>query len=243
MLLKNLEVMNDLDEMVMKAFKTVTRAVKFLDIWEDLVRSTDGSAAIVQNMHVPPTPPADHTEFGIPENNHEVISVTAGRISQANTYNARDHEEQTWVRPRYNRASQSYVRPGSSNSCGRSYRPPSMQAKRGSVSHRVSCNIHTGSRNLASEKLGESHNNFLTCLGYFIGLHIQSRSSAEILLIAKRSVISCRDLLELVGEIWERDWRRSAALQEARDDMYSKITDLAEAARDRLQTSPLGRRR
>lgn len=225
------EVVIGLDEMVMKAFKMVTRAVKFLDIWEDLMRSTDESAALAQNMHVPPTPPADHAEFGIPENN-EITSVVAGRISQANTYNARDHEEQTWVRPRYNRASQSYVRPGSSNSCRQSYRPPSMEAKRESVSHRVSCNVHTGSRNLASEKLGELHNNFLTCLGYFIGLHIQSRSSAEILLIAKRSVISCRDLLELIGEIWERDWRRSVALQEARDDMYSRITDLAEAARD-----------
>ena len=227
-----MEVVIDLDEMVMKAFKMVTRAVKFLDLWEDHMRSTDASAAIAQNMYVPPTPPADHTDFGIPENNRERTSVVTGPNSQANTYNVRDHEEQTWVRPRYNRASQSYVRPGSSNSCRQSYRPPSTQAKRESVSHRVSCSIHPGSRNLASEKLGELHNNFLTCLGYFIGLHIQSRSSAEILVIAKRSVISCRDLLELVGEVWERDWRRSAALQEARDDMYNKITDLAEAARD-----------
>ena len=226
-----LEVVIDLDEMVMKAFKMVTRAVKFLDIWEDFMRSTDASADIGRSMQVPPTPPADHTEFGIPENKLEITSFVTGHSSHACTHHAREHEEQTRVRPRYSRSSQSYVRPGSSNSCRQSYRPPSAQANR-DVSHRVSCSIHPGSRNLASEKLGELHNNFLTCLGYFIGLHIQSRSSAEILLIAKRSVISCRDLLELVGEIWERDWRRSATLQEARDDMYNKITDLAEAARD-----------
>ncbi len=225
----NLEVVIDLDEMVMKAFKMVTRAVKFLDIWEELMRSTDTSADNTHNMHVPPTPPADHTEFGLAENKVEIQPAMVGRTSLVITSNAR---EQSRVQQRYRRSSQTYVRPGSSNSCRQSYRPPSTQANRDSVAHRVSCTIHPGSRNLASEKLGELHNNFLTCLGYFIGLHIQSRSSAEVLLIAKRSVISCRDMLELVGEVWERDWRRSAALQAAREDMYIKITELAEVARD-----------
>ena len=225
----NLDVVIDLDEMVMKAFKMVTRAVKFLDIWEELMRSTDTPA---DNMHVPPTPPADHTEFGHADNKVEFQPAIVGRNSLVRMSNAREHEGQSRLPPRYRRSSQTYVRPGSSNSCRQSYRTPSTQANRDSVAHRVSCSIHPGSRNLASEKLGELHNNFLTCLGYFIGLHIQSRSSAEVLLIAKRSVISCRDMLELVGEVWERDWRRSAALQAAREDMYSKITDLAEAARD-----------
>ena len=228
----NLQVVIDLDEMVMKAFKMVTRAVKFLDIWEELMRSTDTSADNTHNMHVPPTPPADHTEFGPANNKVEIQPAMVGRNSLVRISIAREHEGQSRVPPRYRRSSQKYVRPGSSNSCRQSHRPPSTQTNRDSVAHRVSCTIHPGSRNLASEKLGELHNNFLTCLGYFIGLHIQSRSSAEVLLIAKRSVISCRDMLELVGEVWERDWRRSTTLQAARADMYSKITDLAEAARD-----------
>ena len=228
----NLEVVIDLDEMVMKAFKMVTRAVRFLDIWEELMRSADVPADNTHNMHVPPTPPADHTQFGVTDNSEEIHSSITTCDSLAQSKTVREQEGQHKVRPRYRRSSQTYVRPGSSNSCRQSYRPPSTQASRDSVAHRVSCRIHPGSRNLASEKLGELHNNFLTCLGYFIGLHIQSRSSAEVLLIAKRSVISCRDMLELVGEVWERDWRRSAALQEAREDMYNKITDLAEAARD-----------
>jgi len=57
---ENLEVVIDLDEMVMKAFKMVTRAVRFLDMWEDLMQSIDHRD--VNYAQVPPTPPADHTE-------------------------------------------------------------------------------------------------------------------------------------------------------------------------------------
>lgn len=226
----NLEVVIDLDEMVMKAFKMVTRAVRFLDTWEELMQSIDHRD--FDYAHVPPTPPADHTEFGYAQNNHEIASVM-GHNGQANNGHAMDREEQTRVRPRNSRSSQTYVRPGSSNSCGQSYRPMSKNGE--SISHRMSCSIHPGSLNLASEKMGELHNNFLTCLGYFIGLHIQSRSSSEILLTTKRSVDSCREMLDLVGQIWERDWKRSVALQEAQDDMWGSITDLASAARDVLK--------
>ena len=223
-----LDVELDLDEMVLKAFKMVTRAIKFLDIWEDLMQSIDLPSGISKNLQVPPTPPAEHTTFGIAQNDSEIAPLMSSRPAEANVDNEGDCFDQTKVRPRYNRASQTYVRPGSSNSC----RPTSRQVNRGSFAHRVSCSIHPGSRNLASEKLSDLHNTFLTCLGYFIGLHIQSRSSSEILLTTKRSVLSCRDLLELVGEIWERDGRRSELLQEARDNMYRKIADLGEAAKD-----------
>lgn len=226
----NLDIAIDLDEMVLKAFKMVTRAVKFLDVWEDLMQSIDPPVGYANYMHVPPTPPAEHTEFGKAEDNREITSAINNPV--ANSEKAGDCLEQTNVRPRYSRASQTYVRPGSSNSCGQSYGPTSKPANRESISHRASCSIHPGSRNLASERLGDLHNTFLTCLGYFIGLHIQSRSSSEILLTTKRAVVSCRDMLELVGDIWERDWRRSESLQEARDDMYRRIAELAEAAKD-----------
>lgn len=214
--------------MVMKAFKLVTRAVKFLDVWEDLMQSIDTAGGCTKLMHVPPTPPAEQTEFGNVVDDREIASATNSpeAISEEG-FNCVEH-----TRPRYSRASHTYVRPGSSNSCRQSYRPPSKQANRDSISHRTSCIIHPGSRNLVSVRLGDLHNIFLTCLGSFIGLHIQSRSSSEILLTTKRAVVSCRDMLELVGEIWERDWKRSENLQEARDDMYRKIVDLAEAAKD-----------
>ena len=227
---ETLEVVIDLDEMVMKAFKMVTRAVRFLDIWEDLMQSIDHRD--VNYAHIPPTPPADHAEFGKADTNFDKPSMI-GHNLLANNESARDHEKQTRVRPSYSRSSQTYVRPGSSNSCRQSY---NSLAKIGdSISRLVPSNVRPGSPNLASEKLGELHNSFLTCLGYFIGLHIQSRSSSEILLTTKRSVDSCRDMLNLIGQIWERDSKRSAALQEAQDEMWGSIADLALAARDVLK--------
>ncbi|KAL9100139.1 MAG: hypothetical protein Q9163_004455, partial [Psora crenata] len=221
----------DLHELVLKAFKTVTRAVSFLDVWEEHMQSmTTGSSAKM----VPPTPPADRSDFG---NLVEAENLGSGSTTRhtpiATTNDAKDHHNrQASPPPPYSRASQSYVRPGSSRTCRQSLTQLSREEGSCQVSHRVSSVVHPGSLNLASEKLGALHNTFLTYLGYFIGLHIQSRSSSELLLTTKQAVLACRDLLDLISEIWDRDRRRSHTLGEARDDMYKKITELAEAARD-----------
>ena len=226
------EVEINVEELVLKAFKTVTRAVRFLDVWEDHMQST----GLPPNQDsVPPTPPADCITFG---NQSKLASFSPRQSTAANNtdnandpYDTKEHEQQTNVRPHYNRASQSLVRPGSRTSCSQPTRPLSRQGS-AQVTHRVSCCIHPSSPNLASIKLGGLHNTFLSYLGYFIGLHIQSRSSSELLLTTKQCVVACRDFDDLIKEIWERDWRRSDALRLARDDMYRKIAELAEAARD-----------
>ncbi|KAL9067343.1 MAG: hypothetical protein Q9161_006951 [Pseudevernia consocians] len=211
----------DLEELAFKAFKMVNRAVKFLDIWEEHMQSIIDDAKI---MRVPPTPPADQSQFALSRNNQDIASNAYN--AQADSENAK--REQTGFRPRYGRSSQTSVRPGSSNSFGQFH----GSVKRESTSHRTSCTAHPVSQNLASVKLTALHNGFITSLAYFIGLHIQSRSSAEIRLTTDQSIDSCRDMLRLVEEIWERDWRRSFALQEAHDTMYEKIADLADAAKD-----------
>ena len=214
----------------MKAFKIVTRAVKFMDVWEDHLQSMDASASQTQ---VPPTPPADHTEFGNSEELDHLASPATrnNALSYSSKNDARDVKEQsTPSRPRYSRSSQTFVRPGSSNSCRLSYRPRSRQGTRDHAAHRVSCQTHPGLQNLASEKLNVLHNNFLTLLGYFIGLHLQSRSSSELLLTTKESVLACKDMLELITAIWDHDWKRSYVLGDARDNMYRRIGELAEAA-------------
>lgn len=212
----------DVEEMLLKAFKLANRAVEFLDIWEEHMQSIDTSVTVddAKNMRVPPTPPADQAQFGFSRDNQE--------IAQTNSENAK--KEHTGFRPRYGRSSQTSVRPGSSNSF----------AKRDSTSHRTSCTVHPVSRNLASVKLTALHDGFITSLAYFIGFHIQSRSSAEIRLTTDQSIVSCRNMLRLVEEIWERDGRRSFALQETHDTMYEKIADLADAATDMYKSLPFG---
>lgn len=211
--------------MLSKAVKMVNRAVKFLDIWQEHMQSIDASVPTddAKSLWVPPTPPAEKAQF------HD--STTD---NQAN--NERANKEQAGFRPRYGRSSQTSVRPGSSHSFGKC--PGSL--KRVSTSHRTSRTVHPVSQNLASQKLTALHNGFITSLAYFIGRHIQSRSSAEIRLTIDQSIVSCRDMLSIVEEIWERDWRRSFALQEAHDTMYEKIADLADAATNIYESLPHG---
>lgn len=229
----------DVNEMIMKAFKVVTRAVRFVDIWEDHLQSIDACAG---QMHVPPTPPADHTEFGNVEELDNLASPTTSHNPSAfseHTDARRESTEQITSRPRYSRTSQTFIRPGSSNSC-RSCRPPSKQGPRNHTLQPASCKIHPGSQNLVSEKLTLLHNSFLTFLGYFIGLHLQSRSSSELLLTTKESVLACKDMLELITAIWDYDHKRSHVLGDARDNMYRRIGELAEAAQSIFRPLHLG---
>lgn len=221
----------DLDVMVMQAFRTVTRAVRYLDTWEDFKRNIDTS---LYPMQVPPTPPADQVDFGLFETS-DLASNATRHPAGTRIEDAREHRARKSSRPQYRGSSLTLVRPGSSNSCRQSYRPPSVQGQRNSVAHRISCSVHPGSENLASEKLNALHSSFLTFLGYFIGLHLHSRSSSELLLTTKQSVVSCQDMLELVEEILRRDRERSRPLRKANDNMYDQIAHLLNAAGDVLQ--------
>ena len=133
----------DLEEMVLKAFRMVNRAVKFLDIWEEHMQSINASVSIddANNMRVPPTPPADQSQFALSRNSQELTSNSHN--AQANSENAK--REQTGFRSRYRRSSQTSVRPGSSNSFGQYH----ASVKRDSTSHRTSCTARPVSRNLA----------------------------------------------------------------------------------------------
>ena len=226
-----LEIELDLEEMIAKAFKMVNRAVKFLDIWEQHMQDVAASVAIddAKSMRGPPTPPADHTQFRFSGNSQH---TAPNPQNNAIATNENASQEKPRVRSRCGRSSQTLVRPGSSNSFG--------LANRESASHRTSCIAHPVLQNLASMKLTALHNGFITSLAYFIGLHIQSRSSAEIRLTTEQSIVSCRAMLKLVEEIWERDWRRSFTLQEAHDNMFEKIAELADAAKDIYRSSDIG---
>lgn len=234
---------NDLGEVILKSFRMVTRCVKFLDIWNEefaLSQNIDASIAALDglkgNAAVPPTPPADISLFGSVESNsmHQTsqsgssttrLAASANDIGEAGIFQT----EHTSNRSLYNRMSQSYMRAGTSQPTRQTY----WQSKRDS--RRASCRLNPSlslNHKLASERLGASHDAFLGFLGSFIGLHLQSRSSCELLLTTQQAVTTCRTLLAVVEEVWERDLRRSGPLGEARDNMYGRLADLVEAAQD-----------
>lgn len=224
-----------LDEIIMKAFKVMIRGVKFLDIWDEDLAQAQSIDIVRANNLVPPTPPADRADFAGSNNQIGPDLVTTCHISEPNgNIEATNVEGQTSnVRPRYNRSSHTSFRPGSIHARPQSYcKQP--------ISHRLSVSGHSLAvfrSNLASVKLSESHDAFLGFLGSFIGLHLQSRSSRDLLLTTQQSVISCQTMLRVAEEILDRDQQRSELLRGARDDMYGQIYDLVEAARNIFRPS------
>jgi hypothetical protein len=229
-------ISDHIDGMILKAFRIVTRAVKFLDVLEDFLRAyhlaQGAMSTVVEEFYVPPTPPAESTSFEQKTPASDAgsrrtslqSSVTDVSSSHAST------EEQT-KRQSYKRASIIY-----SGSSRNPSRPRSIQINRLSVSHRLSSSgpFLAGQRSdLVSERLSLSHDTLLSYLGSFIGrLHIQSQSSADLLLTMRQSVSAGRSLLTVVEVVCSNYNQSQQSLQQAREVMYQCINQLIIAARE-----------
>jgi hypothetical protein len=237
-----------MDDLVLKSFKLVTRAVRFLDIWATDAVSLSSFELGNPGVQRPLTPPSDSAgyvveplatphESGVDDSstNHRDPAVTQGVFSMHDGW-----DTATTQPPRnVNRLSVAFSFPSEPDSVQTPilFSPPQPQTQthRASVSHRLSYTVKSQSarkENLASERLNTSQDSFLGYIGSFIGLHLQSRSSDELAHITQQSVVACRQLLTVVEEVWERDARRSKELEEARDTMYARLTELVQATKN-----------
>ncbi|XHG00579.1 hypothetical protein AWENTII_004013 [Aspergillus wentii] len=211
------EVEYILDEMLLKAFRIVTRGVRFLDVWNEEVGLSRTIAELEQSnlkhFDVPMTPASD---------------TFAENTSEADTER---NESRLMNRSRMD-CSRASTRMDMFDS---NPRPVSVTTKRISISHRVSYtgpSAATRNPNLASERLGATYDAFLGVLGSFIGLHLQSRSSTELMNTTQQSVHSCRALLTVVEAVCEHDLQGNELLDQAKDSMYERLSELVHAAGD-----------
>jgi len=236
-------VFEHMDELVFKSFKLVTRAVRFLDIWATDAVSLSLFELGDASSHRPLTPPSDSTDGAVqrPVTSAPLAegSISANEYDSPVTQSAHDDwYTATTQQPRnMNRLSVAFSLPSEPDSLASPIiiTQPAFQSKRTSVTHRLSytsksSNARKGS--LATERLNTAQDAFLGFIGSFIGLHLQSRSSEELAQITQHSVVACRQLLKVVEEVWERDSRRSKPLEEARDTMYTRLTELVQATKD-----------
>lgn len=240
-------VFEHMDELVLKSFKLVTRAVRFLDIWATDAVSLSLFELGDATADRPPTPPSDSVDTAVqpastldqPAEHSSVTSDAPSLVAQSLSSNQDDCDNTTRQPPRnLARLSVAFSLPSEVTESPRSpHFPPSAQSqpKRLSVTHRLSYtgkSQGTRNGNLASERLSAAQDSFLGYIGSFIGLHLQSRSSEELAQITQHSVVACRQLLEVVEEVWERDSRRFQPLAEARDAMYERLTELVQATKE-----------
>ncbi|XRM47304.1 Ras guanine nucleotide exchange factor bud5 [Aspergillus tubingensis] len=206
------------DEMLLKAFRIVTRGVRFLDVWTEEVGLSRTIAELEQQSGYQQGPLTTVSET-------RPISEAAG--SEADT----ERNESRLM----NRSRLDMSRASTRLDDSQQTRPVSVTTKRISVSHRVSTSGPAAiarNPNLASERLNDAYDAFLGVLGSFIGLHLQSRSSTELVVTTEQAVRSCRALLTVVEATCEHDPQGSGLLEQARDTMYERLSELVYAARD-----------
>lgn len=242
-------VFDILDELMLKAFKVVMRAVRFLDLWSQDIVMGDGIIAAVSER--PPTPPADSVADSASDSqtpspvdiasvvpfefDHSTSTLTSPSTDSYGELPARTNS--LAPRSRASTALSNSTQQGSCQQQQHATQRQSMQGKRASVvSHRVS---YTGKHavgprrlNLASERLDAAHDAFLSTIGSYIGLRLQSRSYHDILLTTQQSVQACQQLIAIVDEVWKRDSERPGPLQEAKSSMLQTLTALVQATRD-----------
>lgn len=238
-------VVESMDSLVMKSFKLVTRAVRFLDMWATDAVSQSQFDLGVTDPHGPLTPvPAAASSSGAVTAQPPITIRSHGDDTQSNKSFDFPPSHEDWYSsphppsPKPNRFSSSFPFPAPPDSDSQHVPPPTsylQPQKRASLTHRLSYTTkapHGRQGFLASERLNAAHDLFLGLIGSFIGLHLQSRSAKELAVTTQQSVIACRQLLELVEEVWERDAQRSQPLEQARDAMFERLTELVQATKN-----------
>ncbi|KAL9119855.1 MAG: hypothetical protein Q9187_003591 [Circinaria calcarea] len=238
------------DDMVSKAFRMVIRAVRFVDIWNEsfgLEESIEASIAALDDCRnaataLPATSadqanPGETASLNVPVDAENDATATCLDPSSNKVHPVGSRDEAN-SRPCHSRSSQSHVRPGSIPSELPCVQIASSKIHRQSIAHRISTSAQSRTVPpgcLVSERLSEAHENFLALLSNFVGPHLQSRSSNDLLHSVQQAVDSCRILLSIIEAVWKWDLRRSELLEQSCRTMYGSLTDLLQAARGALQ--------
>ncbi|KAL1839326.1 hypothetical protein VTJ49DRAFT_1654 [Mycothermus thermophilus] len=238
------------DDMILKAFRIITKGVDFLDLLEEDRSMRLPTLTIVttvpEETAIPPTPPADAVASLDPQQQCSAAAET--RIAEhehlSRPASFAPDNAAVGPEPRNDRLSAGYLQEGaetrrlSQNSLRQTNRLSST------ISHRVSlAGIPSSARphNLVSERLNTCHDVFLSHLGSFIGrlqLHAHSRPSLAV--AVRQSATSGGDLLVVVDVVCAHSPIGIEAVEQARAAMYQQIRDLVSAARDVLNSAEPG---
>lgn len=223
--------------MILKAFRIVTKGVRFLDVLEEDRRlrapaSVTVMATVTEESYVPPTPPADQSAFE-EQSQRSVADTDSQAAGSIATSESTESQTSTAI---FNKRMSSLSSPASHRlSQGTISQANRMSA---SISHRVSLvgpSPSSRMHHLVSERLNRSHDTFLSHLGSFIGrLHLQSQSRPELSSAIKMSAMSGGELLAVIDGVCDHINSTSDALNDARATLFDRIQDLVFAARDTL---------
>ncbi|KAG6015271.1 hypothetical protein E4U43_005512 [Claviceps pusilla] len=241
---------NDIiDEMILRAFQIVTKAVRFLDTLEEERRarvpaSVTVMATVAEESYVPPTPPADRSAFNDRKREDPIEAdsrITATDEAASNAANAATSDSQESIRGSHglwNKRGSSLNALAPPNQNRNSQGSQIHRLSSSGMSHRISLagpSPLSSPQHLVSERLNRSHDKFLSHLGSFIGrLHLQSQSRPELASAIKQSATSGGELLAVMDSVCVYNGSNVAVLTRVRTAMFERIQILVLSARDTL---------
>ena len=219
-----------LDELLLRAFKIVTRAVGFFDVWGETVSSLPHLPTL-ESIEVELCPADRDMQIHEPTPTSTRHTSSTARYSSFSTVaNFSPHVSAPTASEHFLRSAHPLPR-------------FPIERRRMSLPHRMSYTTmpsRSSSINLASERLNHCYDAFLGVLASFLGSHMQSRCSSELLLTTQQAVKSCRQLLAVVEGVIERNQSVADLLTEPKDSMYDAITELVLAAKQVYQPLHIG---
>ncbi|KAK5715434.1 Ras guanine nucleotide exchange factor bud5 [Elasticomyces elasticus] len=213
-----------LEDLIAKAFKVVTRAVGFLDIW---TKENADATLVAREAAAGPRPLTP-----LPENQPLVIDTRASRQSEVAPP---VDSAKSFAFKRDSTVEQDASAGANDSAETRSVTDStSSRSRKLSLTHRMSVvNIeHVPPDRLASAQLAKVHDLCISQIGAFIGHHLQSRSSPDLVDKTEQVVESCKQLLVVVNEIWSHDIQRSGPVHHASIDVQAKVEELVRATKD-----------
>ncbi|KFY19172.1 hypothetical protein V493_08100 [Pseudogymnoascus sp. VKM F-4281 (FW-2241)] len=226
-----------IDEMLLKAYKIVTRGVRFHDACladtESQYTFNRITSLTREQPCDPSTPPADATTFQNVLPTASAGSRQSHRVSAGPASGEQAAEDQT-KRLSCKRTSNVFS-PTTTNP----RRQSSMQLSRQSLTHRSSIAgfLEPRRQNYVSELLGTTHETFLSCLGSLVGrLHLANGSN-DLFLSIRQAIAAGKALGTIIESLCSNDVHTEASLQYVRDTMYQCINQLVIAARECVRPS------
>lgn len=234
------EIQSRIEDMIMKAFKIVTRAVKFLDVFLELKAIemvTEGSSSIAPKKDSHPyTPPAESTSFGYPLQ-AETSRLTT--VSETSSYNAPSNASISDM----SGSQHKHQSPaGSFEDLKASARPNSILvnrlSSRLSVSHRLSLAspmLAVQREKLVSFRIDAAHEALLSHIGSFVGCLQQFQQSVTLAHHVDQAMTSGRALLAAVEAVCAHDPQSADSIHRTKEAMKERFISFVKAAQDILK--------
>ncbi|KAK5138374.1 hypothetical protein LTR08_003435 [Meristemomyces frigidus] len=226
-----------LDDLMTKAFKVVTRAVGFVDMWSKQVEESKlaggKQAGIYASSTLPRVPSSLTIDTGASRQPGLEDPVDSAKCFAAASHASHNDEHATGPGAAEVKQESSHTNAYPLSAA--------HSSRKGSVAHRFPLLQagRTPGGPSASAQLAVAHDSCISHLAAIIGHYLHSRPCSDLVETTKRLVTACKDILAIADEIYSHDTRQSTLFREARTAFQAMVAELIKTTEDVFGVSDL----